>query len=213
MRTDCQGFTLLELIVVLAVVSILFATGVPLAGAVVDAQRRTEARFALETIARALDDYWFDQAAFPATLAAPDFAGVYFHTGVNGSLLLDPWGGLPLVYSRDPATNTARVHSRGENGLDNGFAAEEFAIAVNAASAGLRKTRQRMAVIVRALAQHVGGGGTLTGTWSTDRAAMGLGSEYGNDGFGTPFTLDAATRVLRSAGPDRSAGNGDDLTS
>ena len=36
---------------------------------------------------------------------------------------------------------------------------------------------------------------------------------YANDGFGTAFTLSAATYELRSAGADRVPGNTDDLTS
>lgn len=207
------GFTLIELIVVLGVMSILLAAAVPLAGAAIDAERRSEVRQALQQIDAALQDFYYDHAAFPASLGDSTFLGVYLGGGVGGRTIQDPWGvGAGLIYSVVAATNTARVHSRGENGRDDGFAAEEWSVAVPGAVAGLRRTHERMRLILAALAQRLAGGGSLTGNWSTDRAAMGLGSDYQNDGFGTAFSLDAATKTLRSAGPDRAFGTADDLT-
>ncbi len=72
-----DGFTLIELIVVLAVLGLLVGTGVPLAGAVVQADRRQEAQRELADIAAALDSYWFERAAFPATLATTGFLGTH----------------------------------------------------------------------------------------------------------------------------------------
>lgn len=207
------GFTLLELIVVLAVLGVLLGTAVPLTGALIDAERRATVETELAAIAAALEDHWFDRQAFPAALDLPTFAGVYLQTGVGGTALLDAWGqGLPYVYAVDVAAGTATVHSRGSDGRDDGFAAEELRVAVHAAVPGLRKTRQRMRVIVETMANFLELGGTLTGDWDADRAAMGLGQEYSGDGFGQPFTLVPATLTLRSAGPDRVAGTADDLT-
>ena len=86
-------------------------------------------------------------------------------------------------------------------------------VVVNGSVAGNRRTRDRMRVIIEALGSFLEGGGTLTGTWATDRANLGLGPEYANDGFGTAFTLSATTFVLRSAGADRAMNSADDLTS
>ena len=76
-----RGFTLLELIVVLAVLALIAGTAVPLAGAVVVAEKRDKATQDLEQLAAALDAYYFDNAAFPASLTASDFFGVYFQHG------------------------------------------------------------------------------------------------------------------------------------
>lgn len=211
--TIAAGFTLIELIVVLAVMGVLLATAVPLAGAAIDAERRSEAHASLARLADALTDYYYDHAAFPPALGDSAFYGVYLGGGVGGRAILDPFGaGAQFVFAVDLPSNTARVHSRGGNGVDNGFGNEEWSVLVPGAVPGLRRTHERMRVIVEALIQRLAGGGSLTGTWSTDRAAMGLGSEYQSDGFGVAFTLDPATKVLRSAGPDRTFGTADDLT-
>ena len=68
-----------------------------------------------------------------------------------------------------------------------------------------------IAIIAASLARFVADGGTLTGTWSTDRPAMGLGAAYANDGYGTAFSIDASTRVVTSAGADRVFSTSDDL--
>ncbi|MGE3354640.1 MAG: prepilin-type N-terminal cleavage/methylation domain-containing protein [Planctomycetota bacterium] len=208
-----SGFTLIELIVVLAVLGILMGTAVPLAGAVVDAERRSEVRAELDAIAAALADHWYDRQSFPPTLADTAFAGVYLQTGAGGTALRDGWGGdVGYLYRVDAAAGTATVWSRGEDGVDSGSTNEELVVVVAAAVPGLDKTRQRMRLIAEALANFVEAGGTLGGSWSTDRAALGLGVEYERDGFGTPFDFAPATLTLRSAGPDRVLGSADDLT-
>lgn len=211
--TLVAGFSLIELAVALAVMAILLGTSLPLLGAAIDAQRRDEVRLELRDIADALADYYTDQAAFPPRLDDVAFLGPYLAPGVNATTIRDAFGGsVDYVYTQSSNPDVATVYSRGENGTDDGVANEEHKVLVYGATEGLRKTRARMRVIVEVLANHLEAGGTLTGNWATDRAAMGLGTVYATDGFGTDFTLDAATLTLRSAGPDRTAGNADDVT-
>lgn len=207
------GFTLLELIVVLGVLGVLVGSAIPLASAMIDADRRREVVAELQAIGEALDACWYDRAAFPVGLDDPAFLGVYLQPGIGGTAIVDGWGGdQGYVYAVDPVAGRATVHSRGENGWDDGLAAEEFAVVVHAAVPGLRRTRERMRLIVEVLAGFLEAGGTLSGNWTTDRVALGLGVGYQADGFGTAFTLDPTTLTLRSAGPDRTPGNADDLT-
>ncbi len=213
-RQPQSGFTLIEVIVVLGVLAILVGSAVPLASAVIDGQRRDAVRAELDAIAKALENHWFDLQAFPSTLRDTGFLGIHLQPGVNGVALQDGWGGdVDYLYAVDTVAGTATVYSRGENGRDNGVANEQYKVVVYAAVPGLAKTRQRLRVIVEVLANHFEAGGSLTGTWATDRAALGLGTEYAVDGFGTAFTLDPTTLVVRSAGPDRVAGTADDVTS
>ena len=213
--TTCRradGFTLLEVIVVLGVLGVVLATAVPLAGAVVQADRRQEALAELADIGRALDAYWFDHAAFPASLTATDFVGVYLQPGPRDTAVADAFANQGYVYSVDVAAGVATVHSVGENGVDDGASAEELVVRVHAAVPGIRKTWQRLRLAVELLAEHVESGGSVAGTWPTVRAAIGLGPGFDVDGFGTTLQWTEATHTLTSAGPDRVFGTADDIT-
>ena len=208
-----RGFTLIEVIVVLAVLGVLLGTAVPLAGAVLQADRRQEARQELAALAAALDSYWFDNAAFPAALNTVGFFGVHLQPGVQDTVIEDPFGaGQGYRYQLDLVNNIAAVYSRGENGVDDGLLAEEFVVRVYAATPGLKKTWQRLRLIVELLADHIETGGSVVGAWPVVRAAAGMPAAFDRDGFGTTFTWTAATHTLTSAGPDRIAGNADDIT-
>jgi prepilin-type N-terminal cleavage/methylation domain-containing protein len=214
--TTCErqhGFTLIELIVVLGVLSVLLATAVPLAGAVVEADRRQEARRELGDLAGGLESYYLEHAAFPTTLSDAAFVGVHLQPGVNGTTLVDPFAaGAQYHYATSGAANTATVWSVGENGRDDGVATEEHQVVVHGAVPGTTRTWQRFRLIVELLANHIESGGAVTGPWATLRAAIGLGADYDRDGFGTVLDWNATTHTLTSAGPDRALGTADDIT-
>ena len=92
--TTCEnesGFTLIEVIVVLAVLGVLLGTAMPLASAVIEGDRRQEVRGELAAIGVALDTYYFEHASFPASLTANDFLGVHLQAGVGGTSTTDPF--------------------------------------------------------------------------------------------------------------------------
>jgi prepilin-type N-terminal cleavage/methylation domain-containing protein len=214
--TTCDrrsGFTLLELVIVLGVLGLLLAAAVPLASAVIEADRRQEARGELQSIAIALESHYHEHAAFPATLAATTFVGIHLQPGVAGTTTIDPFAiGQPYVYSVDAVANTATVYSIGENGADDGIGNEELTVVVHGAVPGLAKTWQRLRLVVEVLANHIEAGGAVAGAWPQLRAAIGLSAPYDQDGFGTTLQWDAATHALTSAGPDRAFGTADDIT-
>ena len=214
--TTCDrsaGFTLMEIIVVLAVLGILLGTAVPLAGAVVDAERRQEAELELAEVIEALESYYYENAGFPVSLTAAGFFGEHLQAGVGNTAVEDPFGrGQGYRYSVSTAANTATIYSLGENGVDDGFGNEEHVALVTGAVPGTRKTYARMRIIVEVLANHIEAGGSVAGSWPTVRAAIGLGASYDADGFGTTFDWNSSTHTLSSAGPDRTLGNADDIT-
>ncbi len=207
------GFTLLELIVVLAVLGILLGTAVPLAGAVVQADRRSEVQRELADLTAALESYYFEHAAFPVSLVAADFFGVHLQPGPGNTATIDACGaGQNYLYAVNAATNIATVYSRGDNGIDDGVASEELVVNVYGAVPGTKRTWTRLRIVVEVLANYIETGGSVAGTWPVVRAAIGLGSTFDNDGFGTTMQWDAATHTLTSAGPDRVFGTADDIT-
>lgn len=204
------GFTLLEVIIVLGVMGIILGTAVPLAGAVVQADRRQEANAELDAIATALDAYWFDNAAFPADLTATDFLGVHLQPGPQNTAVADAFANQNYDYS--VSNGIATVYSVGENGIDDGANNEELRVQVFSAVPGTKKTWQRLRLVVEVLAEHIEAGGSVAGNWTTLRAAIGLGVSFDADGWGTTLQWTDSTHTLTSAGPDGSFGTADDIT-
>lgn len=208
-----SGFSLLEVVVVIAIVGILAGTAAPLVNGAIDQQRRAGVQGELADLSEALQDYYYDHGAFPMSLDATDFLGVYLVPGVDGTAVVDGWGFAPTyAYVRTLSPDIAIVRSVGPDGAYDAGGDDDIELSVPGSVPGSRRTRERMRVIVEVLASFLESGGTLTGDWTADRTNMGLGAPYHDDGFGTPFRLDAATYVLQSAGPDRVLGTADDLT-
>jgi len=214
--TTCErqrGFTLLELVVVLGVLGILLGAAAPLAGAAIDAGRRQEVGAELDALATALDSYYFEHAAFPSRIDATDFVGIHLQPGTRDTAIVDPFAaGGAYLFAVDTSANTVTVRSLGENQRDDNGGGDDIVVVVHGAIPGARRTYQRLRIVVERLAEHIESGGTVTGNWTAVRTAMGLGSEYERDGWGTTLSWDASTFTLRSAGPDRSLGNSDDIT-
>lgn len=207
------GFTLLEMIVVLGVLGILLGAAMPLTSAVLQADHRQEARQELDQIATALESYYLEHAAFPTTLTAATFVGIHLQPGVNGTTTIDPFAaGAAYHYSVSTTANTATVYSVGDDGRDNGGNGDDIPVVVYGAVPGIAKTYQRFRIVLEVLANHIEAGGSVAGSWPTLRAALSLGAEYDQDGFGTTLSWNAATHSLTSAGPDRTFGTSDDIT-
>lgn len=215
--TEESGFTLIEVIVVVGVLSILATTLSPLL--VKQAQRRrlevTEER--LQRVAEALSDYYYDREAFPAALDDAGFLADYLAGVVRGEPSKDPM----VRYQSDfgyvltGPNGQCTLYSRGENGIDNGGTGDDIAISISSGPSGLLKTRSRLGLIGVALKRYLDADPShqLTGDWAgTDRTALGLSSEYDQDAWGIGFQSVAGQAMVKSAGPDRLFSTSDDLT-
>ena len=146
-------------------------------------------------------------------LNSAGFFGVHLQPGPQNTVIGDPFAaGQNYRYQIDAVNGIATVYSVGENGVDSGFAREEFVVRVHAAVPGLKRTWQRMRLIVELLADHIETGGSVVGAWPGVRAAAAMPASFDRDGFGTTLSWDETTHTLTSAGPDRIAGNADDIT-
>lgn len=214
LRSGCSGFTLLELLIVIAIMALLAGVLVEATGASVDAEKMRAAPRELDDIGRALDAYYYDHGAFPAALTSAGFHGTYVFPGHDDNLLKDEWA--RDSYYRYVQTTSSPdvvvVYAIGPDGVDSGAGSETYAVTVHGAAAGARRTRERLQAINAAVTQYVAAGGTLSGTWSAWTTALGLSASLQSDGFGTAFRVDSDGRTVRSAGADRTFDTSDDLT-
>ncbi len=123
------GLTLVEMIVVLAIIALVAALIVPNVIGRPDQARVTVARTDLRTIAAALKMYRLDNGDYPTTaqglaaLARPPATGPqpasFPAEGYLAQVPIDPWGN-PYLY-RSPGTQGAfDLLSRGKDGKDGG---------------------------------------------------------------------------------------------
>lgn len=209
-----RGFTLMEIIVVVAVMGLLLGASVPIMGAFLDQERDGEARTELEALAKALEAYYQDHGRFPRKLDDEQLLGAYLQEGVYGTAVTDAWGsGEPYAYGGKSSPDVVHITSRGRNGRFERGKGDDIQVRVAGAPIGNARTHARIRVITAALVPYLAGGGKLTGRWRVDLAALGLAAPYDVDGFGTPFQVDRGSQVVRSAGADRKFGTKDDLTS
>jgi prepilin-type N-terminal cleavage/methylation domain-containing protein len=210
------GFTLIEVVIVLAVIAILAGSMAPLIANSARRQRADAALREITTIAAALEAYYAEKARFPATLEEDGFVSSYVPVRATDPLE-DPCGvsGSAFLYHVSGPPDVASVRSRGRNGVDNGGGDDDIVRLVSGAVPGRRRTRERLSVITAALASYLvagGGDALLDGDWiGADRAALGLPPSFDRDGFGRPFVVGDDRRSVSSGGPDETPGTADDV--
>jgi general secretion pathway protein G len=207
------GFTLIEVIVVVAVLAILAGALAPLIAARVDQARRFATEDHLEVIADAIRAYEQDVDAFPPdtgdavadlgelqadTLGAPGWDGPYLTAQwAAGDYALDAWGG-PITYAYTAGAPTALLTSSGEDQIAG--TADDIALTVvkdyESVERRVRDTYERLKLI----AGDVYGGSptlapssyTIPVAWQTDAWGNSIMYAYNND----------ESAVVYSLGPD-----------
>jgi general secretion pathway protein G len=121
-----RGFTLIELMVVIAIIGLLATIVIPNVRNALDKGKRVTAQANISQIKNALDRYYLDASAYPTTdqglnalVAAPsggnvphDWQGPYLD-----KIPLDPWGNA-FLYQSDG--NTYVLKSFGADGVEGG---------------------------------------------------------------------------------------------
>lgn len=120
------GFTLIEILVVLVILSILAALIVPNVMSRPDDARVTAAKADIRAISSALELYKFDNYRYPATeeglqalVEKPADAPNWKQGGYLNSVPVDPWGH-PYQYRQPGEHGTYDVFSYGADGKEGG---------------------------------------------------------------------------------------------
>jgi general secretion pathway protein G len=108
-----DGFTLIEIMVVIMIIGLLALMVVPRLRGVADRAKRTKAQADIQELKQALDRYYLDNGSYPTTdqglqaLVSPPTSGRvptnYEEGGYVEKIPLDPWGH-PYVYQSDGAS-------------------------------------------------------------------------------------------------------------
>jgi len=124
---DEAGFTLVELLVVLAIISLILAVSTPQVLRYLSSAKVDAARTQIRSFESALELYFIDNGGYPSDQeglialvnkpgSASRWNGPYLK--LQGDLL-DPWGN-PYVYKNDFQTRTVEIISFGADGAIGG---------------------------------------------------------------------------------------------
>lgn len=152
----------------------------------------------MQVIGEAVRAYYADNSAFPATFS--DLTGQYMDAGINSEALKDPWNFSFTMASDGGTPPVMTITSRGPNQADNSGAGDDIILQISSVPPGRTTTLRRLDVAQNALNNDAAA--TLSGTWATDLATLGLSSAFENDGWGQTFQVNTASRVVYSRGPD-----------
>lgn len=126
-RTGDDGFTLMEMLVVLVVIGLIAGVAIPQVMKLLGSAKHKAARIQLETLTNSLSVYQLDTGQYPTTdqglaalwqapSAATDWNGPYVR---RQKQLIDPWGH-PFVYKQPGATHAYDLLSYGADGKPGG---------------------------------------------------------------------------------------------
>jgi len=143
-----RGFSLVELIVVVAVISILAAVAVPVVDLVQNRARGEATQAGMEALGQALEAYFADQLVFPAKLKDLETKGYLAGGFATGYVLKDSWG-TTFKYKRKATTATVTSY-----GPDKSSQAPNLALTVDGTRFLQSRTRDDMQTIHIALRNY-----------------------------------------------------------
>jgi general secretion pathway protein G len=121
-----QGFTLMEMLVVLVVIGLIAAVAIPQVMKMLGSAKHKAARIQLETLNNSLNAYQLDMGGYPTTAqglqvlwkddGSTDWAGPYVR---REKQLLDPWGHV-FIYRAPGKAAAYELISLGADGQEGG---------------------------------------------------------------------------------------------
>jgi general secretion pathway protein G len=223
---NAYGFTLIELVMLLAIVSIMAAVVAPLLAEQIDRQRTSSTKVHLNTLSDALRAYHLDVDSFPTdsgddsadlgqlvsnNAGAGGWNGPYLSQAYfSGDYAVDPWGS-SIDYAHTGGTNTALLTSPGTDHTLGSADDIQLSVHMNAHSMErrIRDTNERLKLIA----------GNLYGSHpSAAPLSYAIPAPWANDAWGNGNSYSyfhPASAILYSPGLDGVLGvggpQGDDI--
>lgn len=210
-----RGFTLLELIVAIAILAILAAAATPVATKALNSAARKATRSEIELLAAAAQEYFRDTGTLPASVSALEsnpgvsgWSGPYFTGAVpdaatgTSAWAVDGWS-RPYTFT---SAATLTIRSAGADATPG--TADDIAVVVDFNPVRRELTLHELATINQAITSYNAAFGLtapLSTNWSTARSSLvsagllpnDLG--YAADAWGDTYVVDppSATPVVR----------------
>ncbi|MBD3334810.1 MAG: prepilin-type N-terminal cleavage/methylation domain-containing protein [Candidatus Eisenbacteria bacterium] len=207
-----EGFSLIEVIVVIAVMAVIASVAIPLSGVLMNRERGDSTVDEMTHLQDALTAYFEDHLQFPEDLQTLEDGAYVASAFSDGDAFTDAWGN---AYIYEPETETATVTSLGEDQIDSD---KNLTLTVTATPILRERTWDDMQTIHVALrgyeAERTTGGAlpVLPAVWYDENpgsCAMGLLVEYGYlanqsryvaDAWGDPYIYEGSPAdYVRSA--------------
>lgn len=122
MLRNKQGFTMIEMMVVLIIIAVLIAGGIKFYNGYIQNARITKAKSQITTMQAAMDSYYSETGSYPQAMDALKAAGINTEQS-------DPWGGQYTFYKSSDNKeyvilssqdiNTKYVYGHGKNGTSD----------------------------------------------------------------------------------------------
>lgn len=223
-RSSQGGFSLLELIVVVTIISVIAGATVPMASKFVNYQARKATRAELAMLADASAQYFEDVGRLPddlghllknpGSLEAPGWSGPYLlHSTVDGltkldANLVDSWS---RPYEVEASGDVLTISSHGQDGEYS--REKDLQHELNVAPIRRAKTQQALATINQAVTQYNGvylSTEPLSGNWAqafgqlTGKGMLPNSTEFQVDAWGDDFVPTPAGQlpVVRIGSPN-----------
>lgn len=220
MREKQRGFTIIEVVVVVAIIGLLAGTMAPFVRSFVDSQTLLKVKGELRDLARALDSHWKEYQTFPTSIAENESTFIKFlppNQSQDSYDILEDDFNLSLQdtiyyeYSTTGTPTVATLYSYGINKLNDSAAEDDIVITVTSERMGREVTRKRLQVIAHALANYINSKKYVSNVdaWSlstTASTAIGtdlrLDSSFAVDGFNKAWIIHSTNYRFYSIGPD-----------
>lgn len=157
----------------------------------------------MRAIGEAAGRYFEDHTAFPNN--AGELTDTYLDAGISGGNFIDPWN-TSYVLARlgaGGAATTFMVRSFGPDRSNDNGGDDDLTLNVSSVPPGRKTTIWKLQIAQTVLNNNAAL--ALTGSWNTDRAALGLDGSFAVDGWGQIMSVNVASRTVFSIGPDGNA--------